>query len=64
MAHTMPREVYDKLSPHGQLTCRYIVADMDEEIATGYRQSAEAQGGFEKAAYETMQSLEVQGAKL
>ena len=60
MAHTMPREVYSKLSPHGQLTCRYIVADVDEEIATGYRQSAEARGGFEKAAHETMQAVQQQ----
>ena len=57
MAHTMPREVYEKLSPHGQLTCRFIVADEDEELETGYRQSAQAQGGFEKAAYETMAKI-------
>lgn len=63
MSHSMPKEVYEKLSPHGQLTCRFIVADEDEELETGYRQSAQAQGGFEKAAYETMQAQE-QAAKL
>jgi hypothetical protein len=37
MQHSMPRAVYEGLSPHGQLTCRYIVADEDEALATGYR---------------------------
>ena len=53
MRHSMPREIYDKLSPHGQLTCRYIVADEDEHIPVGYRMNAEAKGGLEHAFHES-----------
>ena len=34
---SMPREVFDTLSPHGQDLCRYIVMDPGENPAGGYR---------------------------
>lgn len=36
-ARSMPRKIFDTLSPHGQHVCRYIVADSADEVATGYR---------------------------
>ena len=37
MPRSMPREIYDGLSEHGKKVCRYIVAEKDEELVTGYR---------------------------
>lgn len=37
MPISMPRQIYDGLSAHGQRLCRYIVADRGEQLATGYR---------------------------
>ncbi len=34
---SMPRDVYDGLSEHGQWISRYIVADKSEKLVTGYR---------------------------
>ncbi|MEO2183372.1 MAG: hypothetical protein ABGY43_13845, partial [bacterium] len=34
---SMPREVFDTLSPHGQDLCRYIVMDPGENPGRGYR---------------------------
>ena len=33
---SMPRAIYDTLSAHGQRLCRYIVADRDRPLRTGY----------------------------
>lgn len=35
---SMPRSIYDELSEHGKWISRYIVADRDEELVTGYRE--------------------------
>ncbi len=35
---SMPRPVFDELSPYAQQLCRSIVADSAEELTTGYRQ--------------------------
>ena len=34
---SMPRALYDNLSAHGKAIARYIVADPDEQLETGYR---------------------------
>lgn len=34
---SMPRQIFDGLSDHGQRLCRYIVADPGQELATGYK---------------------------
>jgi hypothetical protein len=34
----MPKALYDQLSEHGQHIARYIVADDDKELDTGFRQ--------------------------
>ncbi|MCZ6644487.1 MAG: phytanoyl-CoA dioxygenase family protein [Gammaproteobacteria bacterium] len=34
---SMPRDIYDGLSEHGQWISRYIVADKSEKLLTGYR---------------------------
>jgi ectoine hydroxylase-related dioxygenase (phytanoyl-CoA dioxygenase family) len=34
---SMPRDLYEGLSDHGKRVCRYIVADADRELVTGYR---------------------------
>ena len=33
----MPREIFETLSDHGQSVCKYIVADKDRPLRTGYR---------------------------
>ena len=33
---TMPRDIFEMLSPHGQLLCMGVVAARDEVIETGY----------------------------
>lgn len=33
----MPRRIYDSLSDHGKRVCRYIVADANQPVKTGYR---------------------------
>lgn len=35
---SMPREIYETLSPHGQRVCRYIVADPGRTLETGPRE--------------------------
>ena len=39
MPISMPREIYDGLSKHGQSISRYIVADKGEEVVTGFRRN-------------------------
>jgi len=39
MSISMPREIYNDLSPHGQWISRYIVAGQGEEIETGFRKN-------------------------
>ncbi len=39
MPLSMPRDIYDSLSEHGQKICRYIVAGKGEEVKTGLRRS-------------------------
>ena len=39
LAQSMPRSMYDKLSKRGQYLSRYIVADSDEVLETGYKGS-------------------------
>jgi ectoine hydroxylase-related dioxygenase (phytanoyl-CoA dioxygenase family) len=36
---SMPREIYDGLSKHGQSISRYIVADKGDEVLTGFRRN-------------------------
>ena len=38
MPHSMPRPLYNRLSEHGQHIARYIVADTDLELDTGFRE--------------------------
>ncbi len=38
MPHSMPRTLYNRLSEHGQHIARYIVADTDVELDTGFRE--------------------------
>ena len=38
MPRSMPRALYKELSEHGQHIARYIVADTDAELATGFRE--------------------------
>ena len=38
MPHSMPRTLYNRLSEHGQHIARYIVADSDVELDTGFRE--------------------------
>jgi len=35
---SMPREIFNTLSLHGQHVCRFIVADPDDTLKTGYRE--------------------------
>lgn len=37
MSVSMPRAIFDTLSDHGRKICRYIVADKDRQLTTGYR---------------------------
>ncbi len=37
MPISMPRDIYDGLSEHGQWISRYIVSNRDEKLVTGYR---------------------------
>jgi ectoine hydroxylase-related dioxygenase (phytanoyl-CoA dioxygenase family) len=37
MPRSMPYEIYETLSKHGQQVCRYIVADRGKTLKTGYR---------------------------
>ncbi|HCP50338.1 MAG TPA: hypothetical protein DIT73_08940 [Gammaproteobacteria bacterium] len=37
MRHSMPYAIFDALSEHGKDVCRFIVADSNEEVKTGYR---------------------------
>jgi hypothetical protein len=39
MPISMPREIYDGLSQHGQSISRYIVADKGDEVVTGFRRN-------------------------
>lgn len=39
MPISMPREIYDSLSTHGQWIARYIVAGKDEQVTTGFRRN-------------------------
>lgn len=38
MPRSLPRHLYDKLSPHAQHISRYIVAEPGEQLKTGYRE--------------------------
>ena len=38
MPQSMPRKLYNRLSEHGQHIARYIVADTDVELDTGFRE--------------------------
>ena len=38
MPHSTPRTLYNRLSEHGQHIARYIVADTDVELDTGFRE--------------------------
>ena len=44
LRRTMPRDLYESLSAHGQLTCRFIVADPGEELQIGYRSGGDSFG--------------------
>ena len=38
MRTSMPREIYNTLSEHGQYIARYLVAGAGEELRTGFRE--------------------------
>ena len=38
MRRSMPREIYESLSEHGQYIARYVVAEAGEELSTGFRE--------------------------
>ncbi len=38
MGRSMPREIYESLSKHGQYIARYVVAESGEELVTGFRE--------------------------
>jgi hypothetical protein len=46
---SMPREIHDTLSEHGKRVCRYIVADRDRPLRTGYRPDLGAPPLFARA---------------
>ena len=37
MRRSMPYHMYETLSAHGKDVCRFIVADSNDEVETGYR---------------------------